>query len=435
MKNKKNIAQTIHYLQGRLDGIFMSFHLQKKYLLGTAVVLTTTLFPIYLNYVENTIETKTLLVWLLPLTILLLSLTKALWDYKQKKYHFYSITNPWQKNELLHSLALSKQMQENGYKIEAFFNGEKNEYYVASDLINHQLQNGKIYTFHTLKKQFRIGQELSDMMPSILNEIFMNNKSTLFNGTLLRLAQELYLDRNSVYLQKTHYFDSQCTNEIVYKKYRSANQMFFVFDGAELFVKKEENSSILFDLDESPCSNQIGVSTLAITNDNYVVIGRQSITSKANSGRYAPSGSGSSEFTDIQGCTTLNEVLIKGMERELIEELNFPTNTSLHTILLGYVRLLERGGKPDFFGITYIDASKKELENLEIRLMERDLQDKFEFLPFDDIENLPVVLREFCKTYICEKRISIQVYLLTLFLEELQKRSQLTDYYFRLKNK
>ena len=45
MKNTKNIAQTIHYLQGRLDGIFMSFHLQKKYLLGTAVVLTTTLFP------------------------------------------------------------------------------------------------------------------------------------------------------------------------------------------------------------------------------------------------------------------------------------------------------------------------------------------------------------------------------------------------------
>lgn len=433
MKHSKTIAQTIHHLQGKLDGIFMSFHLQKKYLLWTAVVLTTTLFPIYLNYVEKTIETKTLLVWLLPFTILLFSVIKTLWDYKQKKYHYYSIVNPWQKKELLHSLSLPKQMEESGYSINNFYNGINNEYYVVSDEINRQLQTEKIYHFHTLKKQFRIGQEISDLVPSILNEIFSNNRSVLFNGTLLRLAQELYLDRNSVYLQKTHYFDSQCTNEIVYKKYRSANQMFFIFDGGDLLAKKEEHASVLFDLDESPCSNQIGVSTLAITSDNYVIIGKQALASKANAGRYAPSGSGSSEFTDIIGCSTLNEVLIKGMERELIEELNIPAHMPIHTSLLGYVRLLERGGKPDFFGVTYINATKKELENREIRLMEKDLQDNFEFLPFEDIETLPAVLRTFCNQHIPEKKISIQVYLLTLFLEELQKTGELTEYYNDLK--
>ena len=433
MKNGKTIAQTIHSLKGRLDGISMSFHLQRSYLLGTAVLLTTTLFPLYLNYVEKTVEAKTLLIWLLPAVILLFSVIKTFRDYKQKKYHYYSIVSPWQKNELLHSLSLPKQMEENGYVIDTFHNGVTDEYYVVSDKINQHLQDGNIYNFRTLKKQFRIGQELNDMVPSILNEIFSNNRSVLFNGTLLRLAQELYLDRNSVYLQKTHYFDTQCTNEIVYKKYRSAKEMFFIFDGGDLLAKKEENTPVLFDLDESPCSNQIGVSTLAITRDNHIIFGKQAPTSKANAGRYAPSGSGSSEFTDITGCSTLNEVLIKGMERELIEELNIPAHIPIRTSLLGYVRLLERGGKPDFFGITYIDATKDELEKLEIRLMEKDLQDKFEFLPFENIETLPEVLWKFCDEYIPHKKISIQVYLLTLFLENLQKDSKLAEYYHKLK--
>ncbi len=71
-----------------------------------------------------------------------------------------------------------------------------------------------------------------------------------------------------------------------------------------------------------------------------------------------PSGSGSADPSDIVSGGTLQEFVLGGMERELLEETGLdPFRTDLvNTKFLGYARLLERGGKPDFFGVSLLNV-------------------------------------------------------------------------------
>ena len=58
-----------------------------------------------------------------------------------------------------------------------------------------------------------------------------------------------------------------------------------------------------------------------ITKDKYIVIGQQGEYSKANPGRYAPSGSGSVNFSDLKLSKDFNSLIINAMEREFCEEI------------------------------------------------------------------------------------------------------------------
>ena len=71
-------------------------------------------------------------------------------------------------------------------------------------------------------------------------------------------------------------------------------------------------------------------------------------------------GSGSMDYKDLKGCKTLQQFLIKGIERELHEESSAGFAIK-ETKLIGYGRIIERGTKPEFFGITYLTCSKDEL--------------------------------------------------------------------------
>ena len=94
--------------------------------------------------------------------------------------------------------------------------------------------------------------------------------------------------------------------------------------------------------------NYIGASTIVITKDNCLIIGKQGDYSRANAGRYAPSGSGSVNYSDLKLSNDFNSIIINAMEREFCEENNYSSNNKIKTIIIGYARLLERGGKPDF---------------------------------------------------------------------------------------
>jgi hypothetical protein len=72
-----------------------------------------------------------------------------------------------------------------------------------------------------------------------------------------------------------------------------------------------------------------------------------------------PSGSGSLDWEDIDSCRSRNndmmlqDLLRLGMERELSEEIGARVGTAYcRTAITGYARLLSRGGKPEFFGLT-----------------------------------------------------------------------------------
>lgn len=49
------------------------------------------------------------------------------------------------------------------------------------------------------------------------------------------------------------------------------------------------------------------------------------------------------------------------MERELREECGIAGNVALRTRIIGYARLLHRGGKPEFFGVTFVGGLDTEV--------------------------------------------------------------------------
>lgn len=66
-------------------------------------------------------------------------------------------------------------------------------------------------------------------------------------------------------------------------------------------------------------------------------------------------------FCNLEGLT-FQQLITDTINRELSEENGFysesiaPIADKVKTKVIGLARLLDRGGKPDFFGITYIDV-------------------------------------------------------------------------------
>lgn len=232
---------------------------------------------------------------------------------------------------------------------------------------------------------------------------------------MLRLNSDLFLDSEQVYLQKVGYYDGECSNEIVFKKIKSNLSLDQIFLGETLLLNRNQQ---LWDLDSSPCANYLGASTLAVTSDGYLIIGRQGDSTRINVGRYAPSGSGSVDYKDQRGKTDFFKVLIKAMEREFYEENNYriTERDSTKTLVLGYVRLIERGGKPDFFGITFLPEKANMLKK-KIKWRELGLQKESLFLKIIPEKGIAKTLLDFCEQK-DKTEISIQLRIIAELLEK-----------------
>ena len=446
---------------GKWQSAFMAFGIKKSYIatiLLTAATLVHTFITIFLidpsdagNTGANQVNPNIVpldIISKLPLIITVITalatLASTVYEYRNFSRAYMIFSNENIKQKTLQQLRLSPEQVGNGYQVLDFFNGRSNERYVMSNGVNKHLQDTSKEAYiqvHLLNYRFRIADEVSRLVPSIMNLTFTKPGIT-FNGHLLRQISDLHPGISSVAVQKTAYFDGQCTHEIVFKKFKSSHEIKLSFDGSKLLIDEDNQ---LYDLDYSSCSNFIGVSTLAFTKDNRIIIGKQADRSKANSGRYAPSGSGSVNYKDVKckGGTKdkknqngFKNILINAMMREFCEECNYKLKTArakMRTRIIGYVRLLERGGKPDYFGISYIDDSIFDISS-EIRKREYGLSSRYVFTSFSDVEEIPVVLRRFCDEHVGEKKISIQLDIICGLLEQMAKENQLTRFINELKN-
>jgi hypothetical protein len=182
----------------------------------------------------------------------------------------------------------------------------------------------------------------------------------LFDAAKVRLAEDLTPLRLSspepLLLQETSYFASVCTNEVADKELRLRATDEVGLRGIELCA----DSGVLLDLAQSECSNHVGISTLALTSDGFLVTTVQAAGSAQYARRVAPSGSGSADLDDVHRGDTLRDFVVRAMERELKEECGLtPDLSGLRTTVLGYARLVERGGKPEFFGFTVLPVPRK----------------------------------------------------------------------------
>jgi len=379
----------------------------------------------------------------------LATLVSTIYEYRSFSRAYLIISNEKIKQKILNRLKLSSAQADNGYQILNFFNGRANESYIMSNKVNSHLQDtseNSAIEMQLLEHKFKLADEVAKLVPSIMNLNFKKPGIT-FNGKLLRQISDLHPGISSVAVQKTAYFDGQCTHEIVYKHFKSFHDIKLAFDGSKLLM---DENNILYDLDYSSCANFIGISTLVFTKDNRIIIGKQAGYSKANRGRYAPSGSGSVNYSDVRyfrkkaanpeklsdngrkGRNANNkkefrDILAYAMMREFCEECNYPMKKAkqkMRTRIIGYVRLLERGGKPDYFGISYIDESIFDLNN-DIRKREYGLSSNYDFCYFSDVNQIPVVLRRFCDEHVKEKKISIQLDIICKLLEQTAEEDKL----------
>lgn len=185
-------------------------------------------------------------------------------------------------------------------------------------------------------------------------------------------------------LQPTSYFFDRTTNEalacdILYKKSERA-----VWRGRVHFIDDEGQ---LIPLDEAVASNQLGGSTLLIDQSRRVHFTRQTGKSAESPGLLAPTGSGSfdlrryREWSNSRSEKTFQAFCRKEIERELAEETELDFDpTTLKTVLIGFGRLLYRGGKPEIFAVS---ALREKDPVLKVSSNERLWTDGHDKLPLD----------------------------------------------------
>jgi hypothetical protein len=220
---------------------------------------------------------------------------------------------------------------------------------------------------------FTVDAELRSYLPAAKEH---RKGAVLFAGTCVRLGTDVtraLLEQpeqdRSVEVQRVAYFDLLCSNYLASYAVRSRNERGVRLHGIDLVLNQHNQ---VRPLTNSELANVIGVSTIAITRDRQLVTGIQTTANMSSGGLRAPAGSGSVDEGDLSGSTTLRELVVKAMERELSEEVNLH-GVGVSSQITGYFRWLEKGAKPEFVGITALDTTAREVRLRPIRRSEEQL--------------------------------------------------------------
>lgn len=184
----------------------------------------------------------------------------------------------------------------------------------------------------------------------------------IFNSVKLRLASDIALDASEVVVQPTDYFSTLVTNDAALLRVEVAGRRRL---GLDLLA----SDGVVLPLADSLSSNHIGVSCIAITSDDRLIILHQSHDAAHYPGLLMPSGSGAIALDDLQDGDTLASAASRAMAREIREECGIAGDLIAKIQLTGFSRQLDRGGKPELYGVAFLDHRFDDLgseENLFI---------------------------------------------------------------------
>lgn len=189
-----------------------------------------------------------------------------------------------------------------------------------------------------------------------------NNKGkTFYDAKTTRLNKIEMLDKGlRIYISKASYFAYLGTNfsmDIKLKGWRNSLRNFLHKDGK------------LVPLKYSSLANHIGIGALVFTSDNFLVLQQRPLKGVSiRGGELAPSVSGASEFKDfsLNRENYLVNFLLREAEEELGIDLDCIDVSSIR--LLGIVRELLRGGKPEMFFSAQLKIDYQELKSMTIHV-------------------------------------------------------------------
>jgi hypothetical protein len=208
--------------------------------------------------------------------------------------------------------------------------------------------------FRYVDRRAALAPQFREVAPYALRHLMRAGK-VLFDGPILALASDVPARGEEadalVVLRRAGFYDGLCSNELSRTVFRSHRQDRVLLDGRRLVMDAAHR---LRSLADSYCTNGIGISTIALSADGRLLVVAQSMRNVAGGGKLAPAGSGSAEPRDLEGAADLREVIVRSMERELREECGLASNVPIDTKLLGWGRWVERGARPECFGVSLI---------------------------------------------------------------------------------
>jgi hypothetical protein len=244
------------------------------------------------------------------------------------------------------------------------------------------------------EEPYRLPEFLQASVPHVLPAC--NRGQLVFNGEVVGMRGDPLPPGRSaappVRLHVARFFDAQCSNGMCTLRI-THRQTGTEFDSWRALLTNPDGR--LNTLAESTLADCVGVSTIAITADGALVLARQSIRNTASALLLAPSGSGSLDPRDLGHGGTLQDIVKRGMERELCEETGIQPGEIRGTRVTGFARWLERGAKPEFFGITELSASTDDLaEHRQLASGERRYTDGTFTVSLLDALSLPAQIRD-----------------------------------------
>lgn len=267
-------------------------------------------------------------------------------------------------------LQVSPLLLGSGYEIRRRA-GRPGDALLTSRPVNEALFGGATAALSIARDGFR-ARHASAVSYLLLQEFVRSKRQVLFNGKKIRLRSDPQLDGDQrlapVGIQPTHYFDTLITNDALGVSIRSRGDNERAFDGHDFCFPAAKVPGC----QQSGCANQVGTSTLAVTSDNYLVITGQSGTNAFSQRLWAPSGSGSADWRDVGANSDLQTLVAAAARRELTEEAGLCPADVAWLRIIGYGRLLHRGGLPQFFCVSRLTCP---LDRVRITRPERPLVD------------------------------------------------------------
>lgn len=262
---------------------------------------------------------------------------------------------------------VSPTLQDSGYEI-LTRPGRPADSLLTSMRVNAALRHGACAALLAGTEYFR--PQLPPGIRHILLEQFTRKKNqVLFNGRKIRLKSDPLLDApgslRPVPIQPTGYFDTLATNDALQITVTGRDGR-TVFSGQEFCFP----GGTVLGCGEGNCANQFGTTALALTSDDYFVIAGQGTGNAIHPGKWTAPGSGSADWADTRGVTDLQDLIRAAAVRELAEETGLAPDGIGWIRVIGYGRLLERGGLPQFFFLARLTCS---LAALRITRSERAL--------------------------------------------------------------
>jgi hypothetical protein len=273
------------------------------------------------------------------------------------------------------SLEIPPRLLDSDYEI-LLRRGAPSDALLTSRRINRTLFSGTSSELKIRKANFRV--TLPTPISYVLLRKFTQQKSiVLFNGKKIRLATEPMFHNGSslmaTEIQPTRYFDTMVTNDSLFRRVMSRQAQSAVFTGNGFCFPDH----MIPACEQSACANQVGASTIAVTSDDYLVIVEQGRRSNVAESKLASSGSGSADWKDVGDLTDLQQLVKRFAERELVEECGLPSDGVAWLGIIGYGRLLRRGGLPQFFCLAGLKYPR---DKIHVTRSERGLTDNYRFI-------------------------------------------------------